>query len=291
MSSLIAHAFVLFQYLLPRYLLTRIVYRLSHVRNVRFKNFLIARFVAAYDVDITELDLEVPGEFANFNEFFTRPLKAGSRPLDAGSDSLACPVDGTVSAAGPIRCRHIFQAKGKDYTLHELLATNLDDADRFIDGTFATIYLAPYNYHRVHAPIDGELTAMHHVPGDLFSVNAATVARIPKLFCRNERLVCHFQTRHGPAALVFVGALNVGSISTPWTGEIRPQKNGAGESLQLAANVPRIVARGDLLGWFNMGSTVILLLPDGAAELDDSFVPGFTCRMGRSMGSYRPADD
>ena len=290
MSSLVAHAFVLLQYLLPRYLLTRIVYRLSHVSNERVKNFLITRFVALYDVDLDDLDLDVPGDFATFNDFFTRPLKAGSRPLDTRPDSLTCPVDGTVSAAGPIRYRHLFQAKGKDYTLHELLATNLDDADRFIDGTFATIYLAPYNYHRVHAPIDGELKAMHYVPGDLFSVNEATVARIPKLFCRNERLVCHFATAHGPAALVFVGALNVGSISTPWTGEIRPVKHGAGESLQLATNVSRNVVRGDLLGWFNMGSTVILLLPENTAELDDTFVPGFSCRMGRSMGTCRPAD-
>lgn len=291
MSSLVAHSFVLLQYLLPRYLLTRLMYRLSHVKNATFKNLLITRFVSLYDVDIAELDRAVPDGFETFNDFFTRELTAGSRPIDANAGSLPCPVDGTVSAAGRIRKQQIFQAKGKDYSLHELLATNLADADRFLDGTFATIYLAPYNYHRVHSPIAGELKAMHYVPGDLFSVNAATVARIPKLFCRNERLVCHFDTQHGPAVLVFVGALNVGSITTPWTSEIRPTKHGLGAALPLAEGVSRTVDRGELLGWFNMGSTVIVLLPEGAAELDDSVKPGYTCRMGCSLGSYRSGDD
>ena len=290
MSSLVAHAFVLLQHLLPRYALTRLVYRLSHIRNAAFKNFLIKRFVRLYRVDTAEIERPVPDGFATFNDFFTRELKAGSRPIDAAANSLACPVDGTVSAAGRIRQQQIFQAKGKDYTLHELLATNLADADRFLDGSFATIYLAPYNYHRVHSPVAGELKAMHYIPGDLYSVNAATVARIPKLFCRNERLACHFDTPAGPAVLVFVGALNVGSITTPWTGEIRPTKHGLGAALPLADGVPRTIGRGDLLGWFNMGSTVILLLPEGTADLDDSLVPGFTCQMGRSMGSYRSDD-
>ena len=141
------------QYLLPRYLLTRLVYRLARVRNARVKNFLITRFVRLYDVDLDDVALEVPNDFATFNDFFIRELKPGARPLDAGADAIVSPVDGTVSSAGSIHDNLIFQAKGFDYSLEDLLATDLDDARRYVDGSYATLYLAPYNYHRVHAPL------------------------------------------------------------------------------------------------------------------------------------------
>lgn len=280
MPDILAKAFVLLQHLLPKYALTALVYRLSRVQNPGVKNFLITRFVAAYNVDLSEIEASVPDDFATFNAFFTRSLSLSARSIEEDDETLISPVDGTVSAVGPVRRDRIYQAKGKDYSLHELLATDLRDADAFVNGTFATIYLAPYNYHRVHAPLSGRLRAMHYVPGDLFSVNNATVNGVSRLFCKNERLVCHFDTALGPVALIFVGALNVGSISTPWTGEIRPAKRGIGEALALPKDASLNVQKGDLLGWFNMGSTVILLLPASTVDWQPDFLAGATCRFG-----------
>lgn len=289
MSRLVAKAFVVLQYLLPRYGLTALVRRLSRVSHTGTKNFLISRFVAVYDVDLSEISASVPDDFATFNDFFTRALSDDARPVNTGNDQIISPVDGTVSAAGAIHDDRIFQAKEKDYSLHDLLATNVDDANVFVGGSFATIYLAPYNYHRVHAPLAGELRAMHYVPGDLFSVNNATVNGVAQLFCRNERLVCHFDTAIGPLALIFVGALNVGSISTPWTGEILPTKRGIGEAMELRYDTDPVVQIGDLLGWFNMGSTVILLLPPNVVEWEARFTVGASCRFGDPIGKLSPA--
>jgi phosphatidylserine decarboxylase len=284
-----AQAFVILQYLLPRHWLTAVIYRVARIRNARIKDFLISRFATLYSVDLVEVRLDVPRGFATFNEFFTRELDDGARPIASGRDTLVSPVDGTVSFAGSIRADSIFQAKGLDYTLDDLLATDIERARAFRDGRFATIYLAPYNYHRVHAPFAGELRAAHYVPGDLFSVNEATVARLPGLFRRNERLIMHFDTPQGPAVLIFVGALNVGSISTPWTGEIRPRKDGVVDVLDLSAH-PTSVSKGDLLGWFNMGSTVILLLPPGTGEWAADLDPGRTLRMGEAIGKLGGGD-
>ena len=283
-----ARAFVWLQYLLPRHWLTAIVWRIARIRHPATKDFLITRFARAFDVDLEEVKLEVPGDFATFNDFFIRELKDGAREVDDDDDAIVSPVDGTVSVAGRIRGDTIFQAKGIDYSLGDLLATDLDEAARYVDGHFATIYLAPYNYHRVHAPLAGELVAARYVPGDLFSVNEATVANLDGLFRRNERLVMHFRTAAGPAVLIFVGALNVGSISTPWTGEIRPRKTGVVDVLDISSH-PQRVEKGDLLGWFNMGSTVILLLPEGACEWDDDLQPGETLRMGEEIGELQEA--
>lgn len=274
------------QYLLPRYFLTRLVHRLARVRNVRVKNLLITRFVRLYDVDLDDVALEVPNDFATFNDFFIRELKPGARPLDAAADVLVSPVDGTVSSAGAIHDNLIFQAKGFDYSLEDLLATDLDDARRYIDGSYATLYLAPYNYHRVHAPLTAELVAARYVPGELFSVNTTTASVIPDLFSRNERLVLHFDSDFGPYVLVFVGALNVGSISTPWSAEVRPRKRGVVDTIPLE-RAATAVASGDLLGWFNMGSTVIVLLPNGRCRWHDSLVAGAPVRMGRAIGTLK----
>ncbi len=285
---MMARAFVALQFVLPRQWLTALVWRIARIRNPRVKDFLITRFAKAFDVDLDEVKLDVPAGFATFNDFFIRELKDDAREIDDDADAIVSPVDGTVSAAGAIHADMIFQAKGIDYTLGDLLATDLDAVEHYIDGRFATIYLAPYNYHRVHAPFAGELVAARYVPGDLFSVNEATVSRLQGLFRRNERLVMHFRTAHGPAVLVFVGALNVGSISTPWTGEIRPRKHGVVDILDLSAH-PKALQKGDLLGWFNMGSTVILVLPDEACEWDDDLEPGRTLRMGQEIGEFPDA--
>ena len=280
--------FVWLQYLLPRAWLTAAVFRLARVRTRWVKDALIRGFIRMFDVDLAEVSQEVPRDFRTFNEFFTRELAPGARPIDADDDAIVAPVDGTVSAAAAIDENLIFQAKGIDYTLEDLLAADIDKADAFQNGRFATIYLAPYNYHRIHMPLDGRLLAAHYVPGDLFSVNAATVSRVAGLFHRNERLNLHFDTSIGPVVVIFVGALNVGSITTPWTGEIRPRKRGVVENRDLG-RVSRELKKGDLLGWFNMGSTVIVLLPENGGEWQATLRPGETVRMGEAIGRM-PAD-
>jgi phosphatidylserine decarboxylase len=281
---MLARLFVLFQYLVPQHWLTALVWRIARIRHTATKNFLIEKFVAMYDVDIDEVLQQVPDDFPTFNDFFIRELVDTARPVKGDVSAVVSPVDGTVSVASAIEGDSIFQAKGIDYSLTDLLATDLDSANAFVDGSFATIYLAPYNYHRVHSPIDGELVAANYIPGDLFSVNQATVANVRGLFGRNERLVMHFQTNNGPAALVFVGALNVGSISTPWTGEIRPRKRGVVEALNLSRHSTTI-QKGSLLGWFNLGSTVVLLLPARNCEWHDDLKPGASLRVGEVIGT------
>ena len=286
---MLARIFVVLQYVLPQHLITALVYRVARVSHAGTKNFLITKFISLYDVCIDDVKLNVPEDFDTFNYFFVRELHSGARPIDDGEDSIVSPVDGTVSIAGNIRSDSIFQAKGINYSLDDLLATDLEQARAYIDGTFATIYLAPYNYHRIHAPLDGELVAARYIPGDLFSVNQATVARVNGLFRRNERLVMHFKTARGPAVLIFVGALNVGSISTPWTGEIRPRKHGVVDVLDLSR--PSLnIKKGDLLGWFNMGSTVILLMPEGVCEWDNDMQPGESLCMGEVIGALSYPD-
>ncbi len=289
MQELGSRLFVLLQHLLPRYTITRLFYWLTRVRLPAVKNFLINRFVGLYDVNIAEVSRAVPDGYESFNAFFTRELRDNARPVDAAEDAIVSPVDGTVSACGTIDGQHIFQAKGHEYTLNDLLAINLEEAKRFEGGSFATIYLAPYNYHRIHAPAAGHLRELHHVPGDLFSVNTATVGRLEGIFARNERLICHFDTSAGPMGVIFVGALNVGSMTTPWTGELRPVRAGTVARLPLDGNVSTEVESGDLLGWFNMGSTVILLFPPSTVSWDGRLVPGEIVRMGESIGTRLPA--
>ncbi|MBT8066307.1 MAG: phosphatidylserine decarboxylase [Gammaproteobacteria bacterium] len=282
---MLANAFVALQYLLPKHWLTAIVYRIARIRNATVKDFLITRFVKLFEVEVEEIKLELPGGFATFNDFFIRELHDDARAIDDSEDAIVSPADGTVSLAGKLNKDCLLQAKGIEYSLDDLLATDLEECDSYVNGRFATIYLAPYNYHRVHAPFDAELVAARYVPGDLFSVNDSTAARVRGLFRRNERLVMHFRTARGPAVLVFVGALNVGSISTPWSGEIRPRKTGIVDTIDISQHSSS-VKKGDLLGWFNMGSTVILLLPDNAGEWHDDLEPGKTLRMGESIGDF-----
>ena len=280
---MLSRLFVLMQYLLPKYLLTALVYRLARISIPSVKNALIRGFLRLYDVELDKVRGRVPEDFRTFNDFFIRELGEGARPIDPDARAIVSPADGTLSQAGTLRGNRILQAKGIDYTLEDLLAADLDTARSFSGGAFATIYLAPYNYHRVHAPVDGELVAAHYVPGDLFSVNSKTAAHVPGLFSRNERLNLHFRTAFGPMVVVLVGALNVGSISTPWSGEIRPRKSGVVETVDLSA-APRNISKGDLLGWFNMGSTVILLLPADSCSWRGDFEPGVTTVMGKAIG-------
>lgn len=281
-----ARLFVYLQHLLPRYALTAIAHRVARIRLPLVKNWLINTFVRIFRVELSDVDADVPGDFLSLNAFFTRELADGARPIDGDTCAVVSPADGILSAAGAIQTGRLFQAKGLNYTLEDLLTVDTARVDAFVHGRFMTIYLAPYDYHRVHAPFSGRLDALHYVPGDLFSVNDASVRRVRGLFRRNERLVMHFATAFGPAAVVLVGALNVGSITTPWTGEIRPRRRGSTDVLPLPARRPT-VEKGALLGWFNMGSTVIVLLP---AETGGDWRPGLGSRLrvGQGIGMLDP---
>ena len=283
-----ARLFVYLQHLLPRYALTAIVHRVARIRLPLVKNWLINTFVQIFRVELSDVDADVPGDFSSLNAFFTRKLAAGARPIDSDARAVVSPADGTLSAAGPIQTGRVLQAKGLDYTLEDLLTVDTARAAAFVHGRFATIYLAPHDYHRVHAPFSGRLDALHYVPGDLFSVNGASVRRVRGLFRRNERLVMHFATAFGPAAVVLVGALNVGSIVTPWTGEIRPRRRGSTDVLPLPARLSA-VAKGALLGWFSMGSTVIVLLPaEAGSDWRPDLDSGSRLRVGQCLGTLAP---
>ena len=287
MPEITAKLFVALQRLLPRYLMTALVYRIARIRQVAIKNFLIRQFIRLYHVDTEQLLHPVPDGYKTFNDFFTRALADGSRPVSENSGDIVAPVDGTVSAAGALNGEQLIQAKSHHYSLPDLLATDTADAERFAGGAFATLYLAPYNYHRVHAPVAGKLTAIRYIPGALYSVNDATVRQLPQLFARNERVACHFDTEFGPMILLFVGALNVGTINTIWTGDIRPRKVGVVEAFNLnGLQVKSDFACGDTLGWFNMGSTVILITPPGSGDGFARLAAGQALRMGETIGRF-----
>jgi phosphatidylserine decarboxylase len=293
--------FVMLQYLLPHHLLCRAVYSLTRARTPWLKNALIERFVGAYHPSLSEAVEPDPSRYASFNEFFTRELKPGARPLSAEARSVCSPCDGALSMLGGLEGSSLLQAKGHRYRLETLLADEAW-AERLAGGLYATLYLAPSDYHRVHMPLDGTLRAAWHIPGRLFSVNASTAARVPGLFARNERIVCAFDGSHGPFAVVLVGALFVGSMSTVWHGEITPWRGrqaapGAAAKVAPHSGVHLLAPsthaqawqpRGAELGRFNMGSTVILLLPAGAAHWDSSLEPGASVRVGQALGRLPP---
>ena len=287
--KLLAWPFVLLQHILPKNLLTALVFHIAGIRTKSIKNFLIRRFVRIYKVDVEEAGLPVPDGYPSFNDFFTRQLVDGARPIDNGANSIISPIDGIVSACGNIESGMLLQAKGIHYSLSDLLMTDIKDAERFSNGSFATLYLAPQNYHRVHCPLSATLVAARYVPGALYSVNPTTVSLLPNLFTRNERLTCHFDSDAGPIIMILIGALHVGSISTPWTGQIRPRHKGVVQDIDiLQKGYPTEVNKGDLLGWFNMGSTVIILLPPGAGEFSLDLGPGDNVRMGQAIGRITP---
>jgi phosphatidylserine decarboxylase len=275
--------FVWFQHLLPQHALSRLVLRATRVRAVWFKNALIRGFMKLYSIDMAEALEPDPLAYGSFNEFFTRALKPGTRPIAAGAGDIACPVDGAISEAGRIEGDRLLQAKGRDYTLTELLASRAW-ASRFDGGSFATIYLAPFNYHRVHMPLRAQLRETVYVPGRLFSVNAVTAAQVPRLFARNERVLTWFDSAYGEVALVLVGALNVGSMATVWAGDITPAARRAVTTLP-----PQEISldKGEELGRFNMGSTVILLFQRDRASWHAGIRAGATVKLGQSLGSLQ----
>jgi len=279
-GGFLGRLFVWFQYLLPQHAVSRLVLAATRVRVPWFKNWTIRGFLGLYTVDMSEAAESDPYRYGSFNEFFTRALKHGVRPIASGPDTIACPVDGRVSEAGTIDADRLLQAKGRYYRLTELLAEQ-PWASRFAGGSFATIYLAPFNYHRVHMPLRGELRETVYVPGRLFSVNAVTAQHVPGLFARNERVLTLFDTEFGQFALVLVGALNVGSMATVWAGDITPAARRAVTRLPATATT---LEKGAELGRFNMGSTVILLFEPNRARWQSGVRAGSVVRLGQSLG-------
>jgi phosphatidylserine decarboxylase len=276
-------AFVALQHLLPQHFLSRLVYHATRSTWRPWKNLLIRRFLHGFRVDMSEAAQADPFAYPTFNAFFTRALRPDARPIHSDARALVCPVDGTVSQAGHIEDRELFQAKGHHFSLGALLAGERTLVGKFRHGEFATIYLAPHNYHRVHMPLAGVLSATLHVPGRLFSVNAATAAQVPELFARNERVICTFDTPQGCLAMILVGALFVGSMSTIWAGEITPASRGRPALLPAPAPPVRLAA-GAEMGRFNMGSTVIVLLERGRVRWLDSLRAGASVRLGERIG-------
>jgi phosphatidylserine decarboxylase len=279
-GGLRARAFVWMQHLLPQHRVSRSVLWATRVRSPWFKNALIRGFLKLFPVEMGEAVETDPYRYATFNEFFTRALRSGVRPMAAAPDHIACPVDGRVSECGAIDGDSLVQAKGRRYTLPELLAGQAWAA-RFAGGSFATIYLAPFNYHRIHMPLDGRLLDTVYVPGRLFSVNDATARLVPRLFARNERVLTLFDSEFGAFAVVLVGALNVGSIATVWAGDVTP---AARRAVTRIPSPDIALAKGAELGRFNMGSTIILLFEARRAAWDPGLSAGSIVRLGQSLG-------
>jgi phosphatidylserine decarboxylase len=284
-EGLSTRAFIALQYLLPQHLLTQVVHRVTRSRVGWLKNALIDNFVVNYRPDMSDAVESSPLAYPTFNAFFTRALRPGARPVDTDPAALVSPVDGTISQVGTLDGSWLVQAKGIAYTLESLLAEQGQEVARFRGGSFATLYLAPYNYHRVHMPADGALRAAWYVPGALFSVNAASAASVPGLFARNERVVCVFEHGELHFALILVGALFVGSIGTVWHGDVTPRSPRTRATLPLdSSRSPLSLPRAAEAARFNMGSTVILLLPPGRCAWLPALAPGITVRVGAALG-------
>jgi phosphatidylserine decarboxylase len=284
-SALGEWLFVSLQYLLPQHGLSRIVHWLMRVQTPVFKNLLIRWFIGQFKVEMDDATRRRADDYRSFNDFFTRALNQDARPVAFGVDNLVSPVDGRVSQLGVIDGRRILQAKGNTYTIDQLLGGDDALASQFQGGAFATLYLAPFNYHRIHMPLSGKLKSMTYIPGKLFSVSEATVRGVPGLFARNERVVCAFETDHGPMVMVLVGALFVGSIETVWAGEITPGgPTGITRSDYRGEKSIRLV-QGEEMGRFNMGSTVILLMPKGKCKWLATLAAGKPICMGELLAS------
>lgn len=276
---------ILIQHLLPKRVLTVAIGLLAGTRGGALTHAAVRRFIARYGVDMAEAADPAVERYATFNEFFTRPLREGARPL--ADAPWVCPVDGAISQFGPIDGDRIFQAKGHDYTARALVGGDAALAAQFEGGAFATLYLSPRDYHRIHMPCAGRLRRMIHVPGTLYSVNPTTARGVPGLFARNERVVCVFDSDHGPFVLALVGATIVGSMATVWHGVVNPPRPGALREWWYDKDAPTL-ARGAEMGRFLLGSTVVLLFPRNTLRFNPAWAPQRGIRMGEAMG-FLPA--
>lgn len=277
---------VLPQYLLPQHTLTALMYRLTRIQHPYWKNIIINAFIRSFNVDMAEACFPVADDYQSFNDFFTRKLKAGARHWHNNTQHILSPVDGAVSELGEIKNETVFQAKGKLYSLSQLLANDLPTAKRFRHGCFATLYLSPRDYHRIHMPLTGHLLQTRYIPGKLFAVNNSTVRTINALFARNERLVSLFKTDAGHMALIMVGAFFVGSMETIFAGEITPRRHRELETIDYA-NQNITLKQGSEFGHFNMGSTVILLFEENRMDWLSEFCSGTTIQVGQQLGQQR----
>ena len=273
---------VLPQYLIPKQALTALAGKFAGAQAGNTTTTVIRWFVKRYNVNMAEAANPDIASYSTFNEFFTRPLKPGARPLAAST--WVCPVDGAISQFGAIERDQIFQAKGHSYSTTALVGGDAALAAQFQDGHFATIYLSPRDYHRIHMPCDGTLRRMIYVPGDLFSVNPTTARGVPGLFARNERVVCVFDTAHGPLVLTLVGATIVGSMATVWHGLVNPPRPGhVWEKTYEAGAVT--LRQGEEMGRFMLGSTVVLLFQKGALQFNSGWAAAGPVRLGEKMAT------
>lgn len=276
------------QYILPHHFLSKIMSKFTHSEIKVWKNLMISQIIKIYGVNMSEAKEQDINNFASFNHFFTRELKPGVRPVIADTNAIACPADGAVSQAGLIEQGQIFQAKGKSFSATELLGGDKKRAEPFDNGSFTTIYLSPKDYHRLHMPIKGTLTEMVHIPGRLFSVNGATANSVPGLFARNERVACLFDTEAGPMALVLVGAIFVSSVETTWHGVVTPPSIESVRSWQYQEDAP-VIDKGEEMGRFNMGSTIIVLFGKDKAKWEAEFKAGKKIQLGEMIGRLQDA--
>lgn len=273
------------QYLLPKHLLSKLMYILTRCQWRVWKDWQIRWFVRRYQVDMSIAVQSDPHVHTHFNSFFTRALRPEARPIVHGIDDIASPVDGSVSQAGTINAGQLFQAKGHTYSLEQLLGGSAERAVPFQGGRFATLYLSPKDYHRIHMPLRGRLREMVYVPGRLFSVNTRTTKSVPDLFARNERVVTLFDTEIGPMAIVLVGALFVASIETVWAGAITPPFGKKIHTWNYSETTqPLVLEQGEEMGRFNMGSTAIVLFGPDCMEWSELMKPHTTIRMGQLLG-------
>src|SRR5690554_3033270 len=275
--------FILLQHLLPQHLLSRLVGRLAECRAAWFKNRFIHWFLKRYQVDMSEALQPDPEAYEHFNAFFTRALKPDARPVDPTPGAILSPADGAISQLGMINNGRIFQAKGHDYSLKTLLGGSTERAEPFINGQFATIYLSPRDYHRVHMPLTGTLKETLYIPGDLYSVNGTTTDGVDNLFARNERLVTIFDTEAGPMAMVLVGAMIVAGIETVWQGQVAPRPRQPLILDRFDNPSPPRLEKGSEMGRFKLGSTVILLFPEGRTHWLERLGAGSPVRMGERL--------
>ena len=270
-------------YPLPHHGISRVLFKLTRVKS-SLAQPMIRWFIKHYKVRMDEALHPKPNHYESFNAFFTRALKPGSRPLDDDSNRLASPVDGTISEIGQIIAGQVFQAKGHSYSLANLLGSN-QAAEEFGDGKFATLYLSPKDYHRIHMPIMGALESMTYIPGRLFSVAPHTVRVVPRLFARNERVVCQFETSAGKLAMVLVGAINVAAIETVWSGLVTPPTGKRIQRWNYGASNPVDLEKGAEMGRFNMGSTVILIC-QANVTWNEKLSAGSSVQMGQAIASF-----
>ena len=271
---------LLAQYLAPKQALTSFAGWVAGKERGAVTTWIVRRFVARYGVNMNEaLDADI-ASYASFNDFFTRALKPGARPI--ADAALVCPVDGAISQFGAIEGGQIFQAKGHQYSATALVGGDAQLAAQFANGSFATLYLSPRDYHRIHMPCAGELTRMVHVPGDLFSVNPTTARGVPGLFARNERVVCFFESAQGPFVLVLVGATIVGSMATVWHGQVNPPRTGTLRQWDYAKGQVSL-QQGEEMGRFLLGSTVVMLFPQGPLQFNLQWAPMRAIQLGEAM--------